>query len=80
MSREPTWWVAAWSAWFRTGASSDEIAVPEGLSFVTCPRGGADGRTMAMAAAPGFDEEARRNADDAVLLSTRVPDPRGGLP
>jgi len=62
------------------GGLIDEIPVPDGLSFVTCALGGADGRTLVMAAAPGFDEASRRNADDAVLFATRVEVGRGGLP
>jgi hypothetical protein len=42
--------------------------------------GGADGRTWFICTAPDFQEEARKNAREASLLTTRVDTPRAGLP
>ena len=42
--------------------------------------GGADGRTLLLCAAPDFVEHARREAHEAVLLTTTVDVPHAGLP
>jgi hypothetical protein len=42
--------------------------------------GGADGRTLAICAAPDYDEDARRRALEAVVLTTRVDTPHAGWP
>ena len=45
-----------------------------------CMLGGADGRTLFICAAPDFQEEARKNAREASLMTARVDTPRAGLP
>jgi sugar lactone lactonase YvrE len=62
------------------GAIVDEIPAPEGLGFFACMLGGEDGRTLLLAGAPDFAEEKRRNAREAVLLTTTVEVPHAGLP
>ena len=62
------------------GEIVDEIAAPEGLNFFACALGGADGRTMLICAAPDFLEENRKDAREAVLMTTRVEVPGAGLP
>jgi len=42
--------------------------------------GGRDGRTLLLCAAPDFLEHNRREARDAVLLTTTVDVPHAGLP
>jgi sugar lactone lactonase YvrE len=64
----------------RGGQIVDEIAIPGGLGVFACGLGGEDGRTLIACAAPGFDEAARSAAREAVLLTTTVEVPRGGLP
>src|SRR4051794_3174127 len=58
----------------------DEIAPPDGLGVFACALGGDDGRTLLMCAAPDFAEENRKNAREALLLTTRVEVPHAGLP
>ena len=62
------------------GEIVDEIPVPGGLGVFACGLGGDDGRTLIACAAPDFDEAARSAAREAVLLTTTVEVPRGGLP
>ncbi len=62
------------------GEIVDEIPAPEGLGIFACMLGGADGRTLLMAAAPDFLEINRAGARDAVLLTTTVDVPHAGLP
>ena len=62
------------------GAVVDEIRAPEGLGTYACMLGGHDGRTLAICAAPDFQEHARRRAREAVLLTVRVDAPHAGLP
>ena len=62
------------------GEIVDEIAMPDGLGVFACGLGGEDGRTLIACAAPDFDEAARSAAREAVLLTTTVDVPRGGLP
>jgi len=50
----------------------DEIELPEGLAVFACQLGGDDGRTLLMCAAPDFLEVSRRDAREAVLLTTTV--------
>jgi sugar lactone lactonase YvrE len=58
----------------------DEVKAPEGLRFFACMLGGDDGRTLLMCGAPDFFEQARTQAREAVLLTTTVDVPHGGLP
>ena len=62
------------------GAIVDEIATPEGLGCFACALGGDDGRTLLVCAAPDFLESNRRQAREAVLLTTTVAVPHAGLP
>jgi sugar lactone lactonase YvrE len=62
------------------GEIVDEIPTPGGLGVFACGLGGDDGRTLIACAAPDFDEAARSAAREAVLLTTTVEVPRGGLP
>jgi sugar lactone lactonase YvrE len=62
------------------GEIVDEIRAPEGLGFFACTLGGEDRRTLLLAGAPDFAEEKRRNAREAVLLTTTVEVPGAGLP
>jgi sugar lactone lactonase YvrE len=62
------------------GVVVEEITAPAGLDFFACMLGGEDGRTLLMCAAPDFAEETRTAAREAVLLTTRVDVPHGGLP
>ena len=56
----------------RGGRILDEVAVPDGLRCFACMLGGADGRTLAICAAPDYDEERRTAGLEAVVLTTRV--------
>ena len=62
------------------GAIVDEIRTPEGFGCYACALGGDDGRTLLVCAAPDFLEGNRREARDAVLLTTTVDAPHAGLP
>jgi sugar lactone lactonase YvrE len=62
------------------GQIVDEVAMPEGLGVFACGLGGEDGRTLIACGAPDFYEEARKAAQEAVLLSTTVAVPHAGLP
>ena len=62
------------------GRIVDEVTMPEGLGVFACGLGGPDGRTLVACAAPDFHEEARKAAREAMLLTTTVEVPRGGLP
>jgi len=62
------------------GAIVDEVRGPEGMGVYACMLGGEDGRTLLMCAAPDFHEHARREAREAVLLTTTVDVPHAGLP
>ena len=62
------------------GEIVEEIAVPDGLGVFACGLGGDDGRTLIACAAPDFHEQARKDATEAVLLTTTVGVPRAGLP
>jgi sugar lactone lactonase YvrE len=54
------------------GEITERIGMPEGMGCFACALGGADGRTLLICSAPDFAEEARRNAREAVLFTTRV--------
>lgn len=62
------------------GEIVEEIKAPDGLDFFACMLGGEDGRTLLMCAAPDFHETSRAAASDAVLLTSTVDVPHGGLP
>jgi sugar lactone lactonase YvrE len=59
-----------------------EIAaeIQPGTGVFACMLGGADGRTLFICTAPDFQEEARKNAREASLVTARVDTPRAGLP
>jgi sugar lactone lactonase YvrE len=61
----------------RGGEIADVVTVPEGLRCFACMLGGHDGRTLALCAASGYDED---KPHDAVVLTTRVRVPHAGLP
>jgi sugar lactone lactonase YvrE len=56
----------------RGGRILDEVTVPEGLRCFACMLGGQDGRTLAICAAPDYDEERRSARLEAVVLTTPV--------
>jgi hypothetical protein len=58
----------------------DEVRAPDGLGIFACMLGGDDGRTLLLCAAPDYFEAKRRDAREAVLLTTRVEVPHAGLP
>jgi len=58
----------------------EQIELPEGLGAFACMLGGNDGRTLLLCAAPDFNEANRKNAREAVLLTTTVDVPHGGRP
>ncbi|TCP41627.1 sugar lactone lactonase YvrE [Tamaricihabitans halophyticus] len=60
------------------GQISTEIPVDGGV--FACMLGGSDGRTLFLCAAPDFHEQARKNAREGKLLTTRVEVPHGGRP
>jgi sugar lactone lactonase YvrE len=62
------------------GAIVEEIEAPEGLQFYACMLGGDDGQTLLLCAVSDFSERRRSRAREAVLLTTRVDVPHGGLP
>ncbi|MGZ8692576.1 MAG: SMP-30/gluconolactonase/LRE family protein [Gaiellaceae bacterium] len=64
----------------RGGAILDERTLPEGLRCFACMLGGEDGRTLAICAAPDYDERKRIASRDSVLLTARVDVPHAGLP
>jgi sugar lactone lactonase YvrE len=76
--------------WIADGLSGRVIRVRQGGEIVdeilagtgvfACMLGGADGRTLFICAAPDFQEEARKNAREASLMTARVGTPRAGLP
>jgi sugar lactone lactonase YvrE len=61
----------------RGGQIRDVLTVPTGLRCFACMLGGDDGRTLAICAAPGYEDEEAR---DAVVFTTRVETPHAGLP
>lgn len=67
----------------RVAEGGDIVAtegVPDGLRCFACMLGGNDGRTLAICAAPDYDESARVRAHEAVVFTTRVEAPHAGLP
>ncbi len=54
--------------------------IQPGTGVFACMLGGADGRTLFICTAPDFQEEARKNAREASLVTVRVDTPRAGLP
>jgi len=60
------------------GEITEEIQAGSGV--FACMLGGADGRTLFICTAPDFQEEARKNAREASLVTARVGTPRAGLP
>ncbi len=56
------------------------LAVTEDLRCFACMLGGTDGRTLAICAAPDFDERVRTESLDAVVLTARVAVPHAGFP
>ena len=60
------------------GEIVDEI--PTGMGVFACMLGGEDGRTLLLCCAPDYFEQMRRNAREAVLLTTTVEVPHAGLP
>jgi sugar lactone lactonase YvrE len=62
------------------GAIVDEVRAPEGLGVFACMLGGDDGRTLLLCCAPDYFEHVRREAREAVLLTTTVDVPHAGLP
>jgi sugar lactone lactonase YvrE len=59
------------------GKISEVILAPEGLYFWACMLGGQDGRTLLLAAAPGFLDHGHEQGH---LYTTRVEIPHAGLP
>jgi sugar lactone lactonase YvrE len=64
----------------RGGEIVDEIRPPGGLGVFACMLGGPDGRTLLLSCAPDYFEANRREAREAVLLTTAVSVPHAGLP
>jgi sugar lactone lactonase YvrE len=62
------------------GAIVEEVRAPTGLGVFACMLGGDDGRTLLLCCAPDYFEQMRRNAREAVLLTTTVEVPHAGLP
>ncbi|MGH7722893.1 MAG: SMP-30/gluconolactonase/LRE family protein [Candidatus Dormibacteria bacterium] len=62
------------------GEIVDEVRAPGGLGVFACALGGADGRTLLLCCAPDYFENNRREAREAVLLTTEVEVPHAGLP
>ena len=62
----------------RGGEIAEEIQ--DGTGVFACMLGGADGRTLFICTAPDFQEEARKNAREASLVTVRVDTPRAGRP
>jgi sugar lactone lactonase YvrE len=64
----------------RGGEILDERTVSDGLRCFACMLGGPDGRTLAVCAAPDYNERARAASRESLLLTTRVDVPHAGLP
>jgi sugar lactone lactonase YvrE len=62
------------------GAAVGAETVPDGLRCFACMLGGDDGRTLAICAAPDYDERARSASLASVVFVTQVDVPRAGLP
>ena len=64
----------------RGGEIVDEVRPPGGLGVFACALGGETGRTLLLCCAPDYFENNRREAREAVLLTTEVDVPHAGLP
>jgi sugar lactone lactonase YvrE len=62
------------------GEILDDVRPPGGLGVFACALGGAGGRTLLLCCAPDYFENNRREAREAVLLTTEVAVPHAGLP
>jgi sugar lactone lactonase YvrE len=62
------------------GEIVEEVRPPGGLGVFACMLGGGDGRTLLLCCAPDFLEHNRRDAREAVLLTTTVDVGSAGLP
>lgn len=62
------------------GEPAGVVTVPEGLRCFACMLGGDDGRTLAVCAAPDYDERARSESLESTVLVTRVGVPHAGRP
>lgn len=62
------------------GEIVDEVRLPEGLAAFACMLGGEDGRELLLCSAPDFIEANRKDTREAVLFTTTVDVPKGGLP
>ncbi|OLT40614.1 gluconolactonase [Saccharomonospora sp. CUA-673] len=60
------------------GEIAEELPADSGV--FACMLGGRDGRTLFISAAPDFHEDARKQAREASLRTTRVETPHAGLP
>jgi sugar lactone lactonase YvrE len=64
----------------RGGDIVDDIRPPGGLGVFACMLGGSEGRTLLLCCAPDYFAANRRQAREAVLLTTEVAVPHAGLP
>lgn len=64
----------------RGGEIVDEIRPPGGLGVFACALGGDTGRTLLLCCAPDYFENNRKEAREAVLITTEVDVPHAGLP
>lgn len=62
------------------GEIVDEVRAPDGLGTFACMLGGEDGRTLLLCCAPDYFEANRREAREAILVTTTVEVPHAGLP
>jgi sugar lactone lactonase YvrE len=62
------------------GQILDEVRPPGGLGVFACALGGDTGRTLLLCCAPDYFENNRREAREAVLITTEVDVPHAGLP
>ncbi|MDQ6847834.1 MAG: SMP-30/gluconolactonase/LRE family protein [Candidatus Dormibacteraeota bacterium] len=64
----------------RGGEIVEEVRPPGGLGVFACQLGGETGRTLLLCCAPDYFENNRREAREAVLITTEVEVPHAGLP
>ncbi|WP_337313140.1 SMP-30/gluconolactonase/LRE family protein [Candidatus Aeolococcus gillhamiae] len=57
-----------------------EVKPPGGLGVFACALGGESGTTLLLCCAPDYFENNRREAREAVLITTEVSVPHAGLP
>ena len=62
------------------GEIVDEVRPPGGLGVFACALGGDSGRTLLLSCAPDYFENNRKEAREAVLITTEVEVPHAGLP